>query len=232
MTVSRRRSTATVFLAVASSVSLTVLLFGTALPALLPAPEVAWRVGDDLRTVEQFAEIATGTPLRLEVELPFPAHVYVASWSRLQGTIALFPSQRLDTELANPLPAGRHALPGPVRGNRDGRAPTWPVHDVVGPITYFVVASREPLPDLEAALAAVRQMGQMGRPGTGFADDSLYLFAPAGGMKGMPANDQPAADVLRSLVARSLDDMHTDGRMRPVRPGSDAWGRAFVVQGR
>src|SRR5690606_37476450 len=188
----RPHSRATVFLTVASLVSLTVLLVGTALPARRIVPFVFWQLGDGDRAVEQYAEVPAGTALGLTIELPFAAHVYVASWSALQGTIELFPSARLSTELTNPLPDARHWLPATLEGTRL----TWPTHAVVGPIHYLVVVSREPCTGLEETLRRVRQMGHMARLDSGFGDRSMYVFAPEGGMKVVPPNDKPAAPEL------------------------------------
>src|SRR5688572_12055535 len=224
-------SRATVFLTVASLVSLAVLLLGIALPALRPTPQVAWHVGDDqAASVQQFAEVSTGTPIGLVVDLPYPAHVYVASWSELQGTIALFPSDRLASALRNPLPAGRHALPGVL----DSKAMTWPTHSVVGPIHYFAVASRERLAELEDVLHRTKQMGHMARLGPGFTDRNMYVFAPEGGLQVLPPNDRPAAVEL-DAARTAFHDLAALGSAGPMRELSDRPGvfvRPLVLQGR
>lgn len=227
--VKQRRSQATVFLTVASLLSMTVLLGGMALPAFDPRPSLRWRVGDDLRKVPQLTELASGTALHLELDLPFPAFVYVASWSQVQGTIALFPSERLTGAPSNPVPAGTTAFPGQL----DDKPMNWPTHAVVGPIYYLVVVSRERLADLEAAQRRVRQMGHMTRASGIPIDQSMYLFAPTQGMRAAPPSDRPADPVLeaamKTLTSTRAD---SDGRLRPV-PGHDGvFARVFVVQGR
>ncbi len=225
----QRRSQATVFLTVASLLSMTVLLGGMALPAFDPQPSLRWRVGDDMRKVPQLTELAAGTALRLELDLPYPAFVYVASWSQVQGTIALFPSERLAAAPGNPLPAGTVALPGTF----DGFAMNWPTHAIVGPIHYLVVVSRDRLTGLEASLRSVRQMGHMTRASGAPIDQSMYLFAPGQGMRGAPPSDRPADPILEAALATLQSTRaDSDGRLRVLPGVADAVGRAFVVQGR
>ena len=224
------RSRATVFLTVASLVSLTVLLGGIMLPSFDPKPRLRWRLGDDQRKVAQFAEATANTPVFLRLDLPFPAHVYVASWSHMQGTIALFPSERLSTDLANPLPAGQHELPG----HFEDKPMSWPSHAVVGPIHYLVVVSREPLTELADVLRRVRQMGHMARLGTGFHDRGMYLFAPEGGMKAVPSNDQPAAADLEAArtAFTNLESLDSDGPLLELTDRPGVYVRPFVLQGK
>lgn len=224
------RSRATVFLTVASLVSVTVLLGGIMLPSFDPRPRARWRIGEDQRKVAQFAEATANTPVFLELDLPFAAHVYLASWSRMQGTIALFPSERLSTDLMNPLPAGKHQLPGRF----EDKLMSWPSHAVVGPIHYLLVVSKEPLAELNDTMRKVRQMGHMARLGTGFHDRGMYLFAPEGGMKLVPSNEQPAAkelDAARTAFT-NLESLDSDGPLLELPDEPGVFVRPFVLQGK
>ncbi len=226
----RPYSRATVFLTVASLVSLTVLLLGVGWPAVGTLPRAAWRLGDQQRLAAEGKSVPAGTPIGLSLELPFPAHVYVASWSTLQGTIALFPSERLASELENPLPSGQHWLPGTL----EGKPMTWPVHAVVGPIHYLVVASREPIASLDETWSRLRQMGQMARPGAAFHDREMYVFPPDAGMKVVPSTDAPAAAELEAARTAFGSDgsAASDGPMRHLAGQQGVFVRPFVVQGR
>jgi hypothetical protein len=219
----RPRSRTTLFLAIASLASLAVLLGGLALPALFPVPALRWRVGEDRKQVDGFSEVKAGTQLLLEVSLPETAHVYVLSWSRIQGTIALFPSERLNTNLVNPLPPGKHVIPGVF----DGEPMTWPSHNVIGPVSYVVLASEHPLGEVEAVLPRLRQLGHMGKL-AGVHDKEMYLFAPSGGMKATPPPESPAVPDLKAAI----DDVQvsSDGPLRKLRAG--VWARSFTLQGR
>jgi len=225
----RPNSRATVFLTVASLVSITVLLVGIAWPAFSPRPRAVWCLGPELQPAPQLVEVTNGTPVALEIELPFPAFVYVASWSAAMGTVALFPSEQLSTAHDNPLPTGLHHLPG----LHDGKPMTWPTPNVVGPIYYLAVASREPRPDLESALRRVRQMGHLGRLGHAFDDRGMYLFVPEAGLDDSLPLDAPAApelDAARTVLA-SLAGQPGTGPMRELPDTPGVFARPFVVEG-
>lgn len=225
----RPHSRATVFLTVASLASITILLWGIAQPVFEQRPVVTWRMGSDLTEPAQLAEVTTGTPVALELELPFPAFVYVASWSLAMGTIALFPSEHLDNGRENPLPIGTHHLPG----LHEGKPMTWPTPNVAGPLHYLVVASRERRPELEEALGRVRQMGHLGRPGHGFEDRGMYVFVPERGLDDNAQRDAPRAADLRAAMT-ACGDVAALGASGPMRELADARGvfvRPLVLRG-
>jgi hypothetical protein len=130
-----------------------------ALPLLSDRPSVPAATWLDANG-SPFATVGTaagGESVTLRVRLPQPAHVYVASYSPAQGMLALFPSEylRADSPAQNPLLAGEHSLPG-----RFGEAQLrWPVEAGTGSITYMLVVSRDPLPEVVDALAHSQQMG-------------------------------------------------------------------------
>jgi hypothetical protein len=220
----RRHSRATVFLTVASLVSVAVLLLGIAWPTSPPL-RASWRLGDEQRPAGGQPTVAAGTPISVQLTLGFAAHVYVVSWSPLQGTIALFPSARLATEVTNPLAAGEHWLPGMF----ESKPLTWPLHAVVGPVHYLVVASRVPLPALAETVQRLRQMGHMGKLGAGFTDRAMYVFAPEAGMKVVPSNEAPAAPEF--AAARAVAQAQGEGVLRELAGHSGVFGGGFVVQG-
>lgn len=225
----RPRSRATVFLAVASLLSFTILFWGIVAPTLDPRPEVTWRIGDDLRAAKRFTEATNGTPLALEIDLPFAAFVYVASWSAAMGTIALFPSEQLSTESENPLAAGKHQFPG----LHDGTPMTWPTPNIAGPFYYLVVASRERLTDLEDALRRVRQMGHLGKLRTGFEDRGMYVFVPESGLDAAAPQDAAIAPTLEAARTAFPDPDALDGSgpMRELPTATSVFVRPFVVRG-
>ncbi|MEZ5963290.1 MAG: hypothetical protein R3F56_05520 [Planctomycetota bacterium] len=217
------------FLALASLASLAVLLVGIAWPALSPHPRMIWRVGSDLHEARQETEVTSGTPVALEVDLPFPAHVYVASWSTAMGTIALFPSEHLATARANPLPAGKHHLPG----LHEDTPTTWPTPNVVGPVYYLALVSCEPRPQIEAALRRVRQMGHLGQPGTGIEDRGMYVFVPEAGLDEAVPPDVPVApefDAARTVLGE-LAGQEGSGAARELPGEAGVYARPFVVIG-
>ncbi len=196
-------------------VSPVMILGSVALAALLlwtwtgssAAPKLNWRIEAELADGEVFAEVPVETPIRLELELPWEAHVYVASFDLLRGSIAMFPSTYLRTEHSeNPLPAGHHELPGRLKETQL----EWHSGDAPGPISIMVVVSETALPDLEATMLDFRQMGNAAFP----TRAKLGTYAPKGGMSETPARTKVHSTYLRA--ACDLLDPERDGAMWPM----------------
>ncbi|MEE4273863.1 MAG: serine/threonine-protein kinase [Thermoanaerobaculales bacterium] len=94
------------------------------------------------------AAIAPGDHLYLEIEAEAPVHVYVANEDETGAVYTLFPIPGLD--LANPLPPGRHRLPGPV----GGAVNDWLVTSSGGAETFLLVAASRSVPEIEERIAA------------------------------------------------------------------------------
>jgi hypothetical protein len=99
-------------------------------------------------TLEDGAAIAPGDRLYLEIEAKAPVHVYVANEDEAGAVFTLFPVPGLD--LDNPIPAGRHRLPGTI----GGAANDWQVTSAGGAETFLVVAAPVPVPEIEERLDA------------------------------------------------------------------------------
>jgi len=99
-------------------------------------------------TLEDGASIEPGDHLFLEIEADAPIHVYVANEDETGAVFTLFPIPGLD--LANPLPAGRHRLPGTI----GGAANDWQVTSAGGVETFLVVASAAPIPEIEHRISS------------------------------------------------------------------------------
>ncbi len=169
------------------------------------APVCIWHVGTD-ENPEAWAPVRPGTPVSLHVDLPFAAHVYVASHNPTDGTIALFPSPWLRTEASNPLAPGSHQLPGTVE-NRELR---WPAPLVPGPTSYMVVLSPDPIGELDELFEKIRQIGNMA-----FTDGSFNVSAPReGGMAVVPPRDSIPGPILQA-AEDTLSSMEQSGPMVP-----------------
>lgn len=139
-------------------VAVTVLGFGLA--ALLNPPPL--RIETSLHRIQDGAEerlrpgaeVRPGDRLLLQLRGSHPMHVYVVNEDERGSTFALFPLRSIGPQ--NPLAPGRdHRLPG-------GTATAehyWQVSDVGGRETFYVIASKEPLPELERDLASLPQAG-------------------------------------------------------------------------
>ncbi len=198
----------------------TVVIFcGVALAALgtislwsgQDLPRATWRdgAGDPMSA---YSHVDPSAAFTLQLELPRPMHVYVASHDLVRGTLAMRPSATLRGDAApNPLPAGRHDLPGVHLD----RALQWPVGDGVGMNTVVLIASEEPLPELVAALARCRQLGN-----AAFPDRPLLgTYAPATGMESTPPRSRPAHPLLEACSALIAERADSDLLPVPDAPG-------------
>lgn len=177
-------------------------------------PTVAWGFGETRSSAEPFAEFPSGFPLRLELDLPRPMFVYVASHDTLRGNVALWPSTQLRTDVANgALRAGHHVLPGSWRD----QSIAWHVGDQVGVTTFMVIASETPIDDLTATMRSFRQMGN-----TAFPDrTTCATYAPDAGMDAMP----PRSSIAHALLAEcaALATAAHDGPMHPLASRDRTW---------
>jgi serine/threonine protein kinase len=107
--------------------------------------------GDTEERLTQGTRVAPGDPLFLEIEADRAFHAYVLTGDERGNTFLLFPLEGL--ELQNPLRKGvSHRLPGAAR---EGDEQYWRVTSVGGSEYILVVASRNPLPELEQRIAEI-----------------------------------------------------------------------------
>ena len=176
-------------------------------------PTVAWQVGDGsaAHAAGAYQEIAADEPVRLTLAAAMPLFVYVASNDQQDGTLAWFPSPMLNTDVQNPLPAGRTTLPG----HHDGVDRAWPGRPGLAVTTWIVIASTTALPDLAARLQQLRQVSN-----TTFTDGTLVISNPKDGKppQGRP-REQPPHALLQEALALAPQP-NPDGPMQPARtPG-------------
>ncbi|MHC4078667.1 MAG: hypothetical protein ACYST0_09550, partial [Planctomycetota bacterium] len=94
------------------------------------------------------------------------------------GCRALFPSDYLATDVQNPLPVGSHRLPGRL----DSKDLEWHVpNNKNEAVSYILVVSRKPLPDLHQRMQTLFQIGN-----TAFPDRSFGSYLPKGGKAVLP----------------------------------------------
>lgn len=168
------------------------------------SPVVKWEIGDGATNVEPYAAVDAETPIRLDLELPSPAHVYLVSHDLIHGCSALFPSEYLHSDVpANPLPAGRHLLPG----QGADLELSWQSGDATSPYSCMLIVSSEEIPGMPEALARFRQIGNAAFP----KKKLLGGYAPKAGMDQVP----PANELLHAAIkaAYRLVDAHNDGPM-------------------
>lgn len=136
--------------------------------------------------------VKPGDELFLEIEGTSEMHVYVLNEDDQGNAFVLFPLPGLDLE--NPLPSGRkHRLPGPHN---------WKVTSAGGRESILVVASREPLSDLEAKIADMPMAGADARE---VADAELLpKLRGIGGLTPEPSTpDSTLSDIRGDVTVRS-----------------------------
>lgn len=148
--------------------------------------------------LEPGGRVGPGDRLFLEVQSPQPTYMYVLNADERGEVFVLFPA---GLDLANPLAPGvRHRLPGRAAGEQM----TWEVTSAGGREKFLVIASRQPLDDLERDIARIPRAEQ-GRP-VAYAQvspESLQTLRGVGGLTPAPSSGAGAADRLSDL-ARSL----------------------------
>jgi eukaryotic-like serine/threonine-protein kinase len=148
--------------------------------------------------------VRPGDRLSLELRTTRPAWVYVLNEDERGERYLLFPQPRFDTK--NPLAADQSfVLPGPV----GGRENAWTVTSAGGREYFLVVASPEPVGELEAELSRL-PAPTPGKPITyaKVGDGTIELLRGVGGVSEVPAGTAAPAprsrafDRFRALAAR------------------------------
>lgn len=195
-----------------------------AAPMLASAPAATWRVGNDaaMRQGRNYDDLPAESPVRLAVTCDEPCHVYVFSHSETDGTILLFPSPDLQSDLHNPLAKGSHVLPGKL----DGKEPAWTTRSGVLPVTTFVVvAAREPVPQLEALLPRLRRWTN-----SVMTDRSLGVTRPKD-VEVAGAPRQPLPDpLLQRAAERSFTEELVNGPLAPDAQLDGVWVGSWRVR--
>jgi hypothetical protein len=119
-------------------------------------PAATWRTGTgtEVKQGRNWDELPAETPVRLSFHSDASRYVYVFSHSQTDGTVLLFPSPDVLSDLRQPLAAGQSVLPG----KNDSKELAWTTRAEVLPATTFlVVAASEPVAELDALLPKLRR---------------------------------------------------------------------------
>ena len=191
---------------------------------LSAAPTLHWTV-DGTDDLPQFGEVAPHAKVSLELDLPRKSFVYAVSFDIERGTLALFPSSRLRTEekLANPLPSGRHNLPG----TQEDVELFWSAGDSPSSTCFAVVVSDRSLADVEAVLAKCRHVGNAAFPKRAVLDP----YAPETGMADCPPRTRHAHRLF-DVAAKTIHPQ-LSGPMKPIRVDeTEVWVGAAMMRPR
>lgn len=170
------------------------------------APQVRWQVDQAFASNDPYQAVGAETPIRLELNLPSPAYVYLVSHDLVYGCSAMFPSEYLHSDIpANPIPAGKHLLPG----SGTELELSWQSGDATSPFSCMLIVSEQEVPGLRAALGRFRQMGNAAFP----RKSLLGGYAPKAGMEQVPAANELLHDAIKASYR--LVDANNDGPMIP-----------------
>lgn len=167
-------------------------------PIVVPA--VTWRLGTgtEIRQARNYEDVAPESPIRLALRCDEARYVYVFSHSQEDGTLLLFPSPNVKSDLAQPLAPGSPVLPGV----RDGKELAWDSRRQVSVVTTFVVvAAREPVAALDALLPKLRRWSNTAR-----TDGSMGVMNPP---DGTPPIAGPRTPLPEPLLQRAADISQT-----------------------
>jgi hypothetical protein len=115
--------------------------------------------GDELQRLRSGDVVSPGEAICMEVQSSDSLYIYVVNRDERDQTFLLFPTA--GGIPGNPLPPGRHRLPGQLAGE----PLDWEVTSVGGKETYFVVASRTRPLELEIELFSLPRPVAGGPPG-------------------------------------------------------------------
>lgn len=139
-------------------------------------------------------EVRLGDALALELQLDHRSHVYVINEDSHGERFQLFPLA--ESDLANPLPAGRTRLPGTAAGE----PVDWRITSRGGRERFYVLIADEPLVDLQQLAFNQATMAQGSSPGLLAASDPLR--GVGGLVPRQPASSGPDVEWLAGLRAR------------------------------
>jgi hypothetical protein len=185
-----------------------------------PIPAATWRLGTgtDIRQAQNYEVVPAETPVRLSWMCGEPRFVYVFSHSAEDGTLLLFPSPELGSDLPQPIAAGNHVLPG----RREGKELAWTTRaQILATTTYVVVAARERVPELETLLPRLRRWSTSVMP-----DRSMQVTnpttAPSDGLTGLPRQGWPSA-LLAEAAERYTVETLVNGPLSPANGKDGIW---------
>ncbi len=188
-------------------------------------PAATWRVGGEteFEQAKNWGEYDAESPLRVSWHDSAPRHVYVLSHSLTDGTLLMWPSAELRSDLPAPLPAGDHVLPG----HRDGRSLAWTTRSQVLPATtYVLLAAEAPIPELDALLPKLRRWTT-----SVLADGSIQVTKPPADapLAGAPGEGWPVP-LLQQVVDAFRGETMVNGPLRPVAGRQGLWASVWSAK--
>ncbi len=180
-------------------------------------PAATWRTGTgaDVKQGRNWDELPAETKVRLSFRCDSSRYVYVFSHSQTDGTLLLFPSPEVMSDLTQPLAAGHSVLPGA----RDGNELAWTTRaEVLPSTTFLVVAAKERVPELEALLPKLRRWSNRA------LTSGLMAVTAIKDAEVVSGPGQPLPDALLQRAAElSLRTDLVNGPLTPDTARPDTW---------
>jgi hypothetical protein len=188
-------------------------------------PAATWRLGSDseFRQARNYDEVPPNTPVRLSYTCSVERYVYVFSHSTEDGTLLMFPSPDVKGSMKNPLPAGNTVLPG-SDAEKDW---SWSTREeILATTTYVVVASSQPVEELESLLPNLRRWTNSVLP-----NKSMQVTSQEKGNEliGSPRTDWPSS-LLKRAADRSFTETLVNGPMHPDDATTNVWTASVRVK--
>lgn len=187
-------------------------------------PAATWRVGKgiEFRPGQNYDDLPAESPIRLAFHCDEPRSVYVFSHSAEDGTLLLFPSPDLRSDLANPL-VGRSVLPGTY----EAKELAWTTRaQILATTTLLVVAAREPVQELEALLPRLRRWTNSVLP-----DRTMLVTNPSGNVEvlGQPRMPLPTP-ILQRAADFSVTATLVNGPLTPDVANDGVWYGSWRIK--
>jgi serine/threonine protein kinase len=173
------------------------------------------KVGSQESPLRDGSKIHLGDPLGLEVDCARDTYLYLLNEDQTGNVFVLFPLP--ETGIGNPLPAGRHRLPGSI----DGVPQNWIVTSSSGDEHFLLVAAASPLPTVERFAASHQRASADRTPRSQLAAQTSSQ-ATSGGKPGF------TDDVVRGVGGLVPHSRSSDSRLATLveslnRDREDVW---------
>ncbi len=206
-------------------VALAALGMWMAQAAPVGVPAATWRlgVGTDTKPGINYNELPAESLFRLSFTCDEPRFVYVFSHSIEDGTLLLFPSPNVKSDLVQPVPAGHAALPG----RRDDKELAWTTRtQISATTTLLVIAAREKVADIEALLPQLRRWTN-----TALMDGTMQVTNPASGTEVTTGQRTPLPlPLLQRAADVSLTEPLINGPLRLDQGADGVWIGSWRVK--
>ncbi len=189
--------------------------------AITPAATFRHGKAPEYHAARNYEELPGETPFRLDVYGAASTHWYVLSHNVVDGTVVLWPSPDLRSDLVQPLASERASLPGRI----DDRDLHWTTRsELRGTTTVLVLASAAPIPELESAMPKMRRWTN-----SVLTDRTMLVTKPTAGEEplGPPQSSEFPVAMLRAAAQATITSDQPNGPLTPLAGHLGVWCTAW-----